>query len=897
MSEIINLKRRNFLKGSAAAAAGVAAATTPAFAFNPYEDAINAKEKKENEIKNATFTPSICGMCVNMCGVIARNVDGKVVKIDPNPLYTKSRNFMCARGNAGLGAAYDPDRIKFPMIRVGEKGSGKFRKATWEEAFNYIAEKMVKILDEEKDNRSTFAFGAGASTGNMGDPIFANFLNGVGSANFVDHFTTCFAPSFMANKLIFGSWGVGDFQRTKYLLNLGANRAEGIVTPDTLDMFRRTHKRGIEKIVYIDVRYTNTAAHADEFIPIKPGTDGALMLAMVWETINKGYHKTPYKSEYLKQVDGLEELEEYFTKGEGSKYTPEWAAKITDIPAETIKRITKEFSDAAEKYKGAANCYRSRKSTWYYQDFEFRRAQAIFNVLHGCVNRPGGVLLGRGLKLEKYEYEDFPIYDNAKTRIDIAKVNNTPGEYPLANPTKGSWQVFREAVLDINTRWKKGEKLKDWEYPVRGMFIYKQNPMQSVPDYERTAEMFKSMDLVVTIDIIVNDTAYYSDVILPDVSYLERESLVKSFGTLPEPVIAWRSQAMEPMYGCRTIYDIVKPLSEKIEKPFAAITFKYTWDADDLGVELPKDFNLEKYLNDDFTIDEAKLRADIKDEKLVKAILEHASEDDLGIQDYKISKAFEKTIPEFNEEVMTEMYGKKAAEIAKEYGAYWPGIETAVEAGIIDEHTKALKKDYPDKNQAPYEIYKKYSTLKNNPDGTPFYIVPKKGKWITVALRNLEGKPFKNPITGQEEKLGMFPKWRDSLYIEPNHQKGEVRIVLGRHAYFTQSANPNNYLLLDLMNYNYVWINDDLAKQLGLKFKDDVILENRDGTKIKAKVYPTKRIRRDTAYIATGFGSKSKLLTLGYDNGISQAEVCDNSIDPIIGSASMNETFVTIRKV
>ena len=86
-------------------------------------------------------------------------------------------------------------------------------------------------------------------------------------------------------------------------------------------------------------------------------------------------------------------------------------------------------------------------------------------------------------------------------------------------------------------------------------------------------------------------------------------------------------------------------------------------------------------------------------------------------------------------------------------------------------------------------------------------------------------------------------------------------------------------------------------KKIGVKFKDDVILENRDGTKIKAKVFPTKRIRKDTAYIATGFGSKSKLLTLGYNNGISQAEVCDNSIDPIIGSASMNETFVTIRKV
>ena len=895
MGEIVDLKRRNFLKTSAAVIGGTALFASGAFGLSAYEEAEEQKAEKEREIKNAKYIPSICGMCVNMCGVIARNVDGKVKKIDPNPLYTKSRNFMCARGNAGLGAAYDPDRIRTPLIRVGEKGSGKFRRASWDEALDYIAKKMIKILDEEKDNRSTFAFGAGASTGNMGDPIFENFLNGVGSSNFVDHFTTCFAPSFIANKLIFNSWGSGDFTRTKYLLNLGANRAEGIVTPDTLDMFRRTHKRGIEKIVYIDVRYTNTAAHADEFIPIKPGTDLALLLAMIYETIKNGYHRTPYKAQYLEQnVEGVEELEYYFTSGEGAQYTPDWAEKITGIPASTIRRITKEFSDAAEKYKGAANCYRSRKSTWYYQDFEFRRAQAIFNVLHGCVNRPGGILLGRSLELEKYEGE-FPVYDNAKTRIDMATIDQEK-EYPLANPTKGSWQIFRDHVLDINTRWRKGKKLKENEYPVRGMFIYKQNPMQSVPHYWKTAEMFKSMDLVVVIDIVVNDTAFFADVILPDVSYLERESLVKSFGTLAEPVIAWRHQAMKPLYDSKHIHWMMKELSKRIEKDFAGITFKYTWDADELGAEYPKGFNLADYLKDDFSIDEAKLRKKYPT-NVVNAILKHASEDDLDIKTFKLSKAFEKDIHEFNYEVMKKIYGEEAAKIADKYGAYWPGIEDAIKAGVVDPHTKALKKEYPDKNRAPYEIYKKYSKLKKNKDGTPFYLVPHKGKWIKLAIQNIAGKKFRNPITGKEEILGAFPKWRDSLYQEPDISKGEARIVLGRHAYFTQSAHVNNYLLLDLMNYNYIWINDKTARKMGLKFKDEVELVNREGIKVRGKVYPTKRIMEGVLFIATGFGSKSSLLTLGEKNGVSQAEICENSIDPIIGSASMNETIVQIRKV
>jgi len=884
MSEIIDLKRRDFLKSSVAASIGAGIAISSASALSSYEEAESLKEKKEKDIKNAKYIPTFCGMCVNMCGAIARNVDGKVVKLDPNPLFTKSRSFLCARGNAGIAAVYDPDRLKWPLIRVGKRGEGKFRKATWEEAYEYIREKMVKILEEEKDNRSAIAFGAGAGAE---EPMFATFLNGVGSSNFVDHFTTCFAPAFMANKLTYGSWGSADFRRSKYVLMLGANRAEAIVTPDTLDLFKRGRKRGA-KIVYVDVRYTNTAAMADEFIPIKPGTDLALMLAMIHETINKGYYKTPYKAQYLeKNVDGLDEVIEYFTTGEGKNYTPEWAEKITEIPANTIRRITKEFSDAAEKYKGAANCYRSRKSTWYYQDFDFRRAQAIFNVLHGCVNAKGGILLGRGLKAEKYEYEDFPIYDNAKTRIDIA--TNKEGAYPLLNPTKGSWQIFRDKVLEINTKWKKGEKLAENEYPVRGMFIYRENPMQSVPGYEATAKMFDTMDLVVVIDIIPNDTAMYADVILPDTTYLERTSPIKSFGTLCEPVIGWRSATMNPFYSTKPLYEILKDLTKKIEKDLASITFKYTWDSDEMEVELPKDFNLAKYLTDDFEIDKEKLKKDIKDEKLIEKILEHAGEDDLDIATFKLSKAFEKSPEEFNEEVMSEIYGKKAAEIAKEYGAYWPGIEDAIKEAI-DEHLKVFKKDYKDKHEAVYSLYEKYSKLPKD-----YCIKAKKGKWIKLSLNNLEGKKFKNPITGKEETLHKLPKWRDSLFENPKNN--QVRLVIGRHGYFTQSSHPNNYLLLDLMNYNYIWINDELAKEMGLKFKDEVELTNREGKKVRGKVYPTKRIRKDTIFVATGMGSKSPMLTLGGGNGISQATIVENHTDPIIGAASMNETFVTIRKV
>ena len=118
-------------------------------------------------------------MCVNMCGAIARNVDGKVVKLDPNPLFTKSRNFLCARGNAGIAAVYDPDRLKWPLIRVGKRGEGKFKRATWDEAYEAILngtkdfKGLKQILDEQKDNRSTIGYCAGEG---MAEHTFKSFM-------------------------------------------------------------------------------------------------------------------------------------------------------------------------------------------------------------------------------------------------------------------------------------------------------------------------------------------------------------------------------------------------------------------------------------------------------------------------------------------------------------------------------------------------------------------------------------------------------------------------------------------------------------------------------------------------------------------------------------------------
>lgn len=183
-------------------------------------------------------------MCVNKCTAYASVEDGIVKKLDPNPHFPKSKNMLCARGDAGIHALYDPDRLKYPLIRIGKKGEGKFKRATWDEAYNAILNGtkdftgMKQILDEEKDNRSTFGYCAGEG---MGEHTFKLFMGDmIGSTNFVNHSSICLKTTTAGYALTLGAYGKADMQNASYVIMAGANRAEAILTPDTMDMFKRT---------------------------------------------------------------------------------------------------------------------------------------------------------------------------------------------------------------------------------------------------------------------------------------------------------------------------------------------------------------------------------------------------------------------------------------------------------------------------------------------------------------------------------------------------------------------------------------------------------------------------------------------------------------------------------
>ncbi|MGE4457276.1 MAG: molybdopterin-dependent oxidoreductase, partial [Arcobacteraceae bacterium] len=346
----IEISRRKFLQGTVALTIiGSTATTTSLFS-----------KDKQGELKITTKTgetadrlvPTLCEMCVNKCAAIARVENGVVTKLDPNPYFPKSRNMLCARGNAGIQALYDPDRLKYPLIRVGEKGEGKFKRVTWDEAYEYIKEQTVKILDEEEDNRSSFLFCAGEG---MAEHTFKTFYQGFGSSNWLNHSSICLQTVASAYGLTVGTYPQADLENATYVILAGANRAEAIVTPDTMDLFKNVKsKNNAAKLICVDPRFTNTAAKADKWLPIKPGTDLAFVLALTHVTISEELYNKDYVAN---NFNGFEEYKEHIIS---NGYTPQWAEKITGIDAATITTIAREFMAHAPK----AIYYPGRRSTF-----------------------------------------------------------------------------------------------------------------------------------------------------------------------------------------------------------------------------------------------------------------------------------------------------------------------------------------------------------------------------------------------------------------------------------------------------------------------------------------------------------------------------------------------------
>ena len=333
------MSRRKFLKFSGAATAAVALGRPRIL-----HALVPATQK--GSVGQAQELFSACDMCFNNCGLIARVEGGFVKKLDPNPKSLKSRGMLCARGNAGIKQLYDPDRLKYPLLRKGARGEGKWQRLSWDAAMDHAAEQLDRIGQEY--TRCGFLFMAGTD---MQSTFVHRFAEVYGSYNVISHESNCLLSRNRAFLDTYGVVPTPDVIHCKYIIMPGANRFEALVTPDCIDLM--TAMQDGCKLVVLDPRFTKTAGLTDEWFAIKPGTDMAFFLAVAHVLIAEKLYDKKFMTE---KTHGFEQLRTHVRM-----YSPEWAAKETDIPARDIRRLARELAAAAP----SAMVYPGRRSSDY----------------------------------------------------------------------------------------------------------------------------------------------------------------------------------------------------------------------------------------------------------------------------------------------------------------------------------------------------------------------------------------------------------------------------------------------------------------------------------------------------------------------------------------------------
>jgi len=520
-----SLSRRKFLKISGATAGTAALATTLSSCFTKHDRQFS-DDPNQDDIKTI---PSYCSVCFWKCGLIGYVRNGKLWKVVGNPLDPLSKGRLCPRGTGGVGAHYDPDRLKSPLIRVSERGEQKFKEVTWDEAFSYIAKKMNKIKAEY--GPESFAFFSHGT----GGKFLKHTLKAYGIKNIVaPSFAQCRGPREVGFETTFGEV-IGapertDIKNTKCMALIGSHLGENMHNTQVQE-FAEAIKNGAS-IIVVDPRFSIAASKAKYYLPIKPGTDIALLLAWMNVLINENLYDKNFVDKY---GFGFEQFSAIV-----KQYTPEWAYPETGIRPSLIRASARELA----KNKPASFVHPGRHATWYGDDTQRSRAMALVNALLGNWNHKGAFFAPSKLSLPKYPYPPYP-------EMNYDKVDNPNHKYPLVDDSEGLTVGIRDATISGKP------------YPIKSWFVYGTNLIQTLPNQQETIKAINNLDLIVAIDVIPSEITGWADVVLPETIYLERFDAInnppfrQSFMALRQPVI-------DPPGNQKQNWWIAKKLAEKL---------------------------------------------------------------------------------------------------------------------------------------------------------------------------------------------------------------------------------------------------------------------------------------------------------------------------------------------
>ncbi len=540
--------------------------------------------------------PQACRMCAQFCPVFAVVKDGRVIRMEEN------RNTpypaICARGRAAPAALYSPDRIRYPLIRTGKRGEGRFRKATWEEALERVTAKMneLKAAGEERSVALLPRFNGAAG-------LDKEFFEVYGTPNIVGYGDTCFGnalPVGLAsvnggkkNKLGVPELGTSaissDYENAEYGVCIARNPGGGLVAYSWAAMYGRGRKNGLQ-ITVVDPRKPSELGEGPgtEWLPIRPGTDSAFLMGVMHEIVHRKLYDEPYLRRYtnadmlvdtetLLPLDIAEdgdylvydsETSQVVPKGIATapallgqfthqgravatgleliarqleRFSPQWAETVTTVPAERIRAVAARLG----AHRPKVFIDRGYRSERYENALQDKRLIAMLNVLLGCFGRKGGVVWNRKPKLGKFIKPPKP------QEISVAEwvIRNDPG--------------FMLGSLKFHRRIFFNATLQDQPYKIRMLFTWGQNPLGGSAGAHQIVKALERMEMVVAVSPYFNETTLYADVILPDAIYIERDEAIRGKFKSPLPTLALNRKAVDPLFDVKSGYWIVLQLAKR----------------------------------------------------------------------------------------------------------------------------------------------------------------------------------------------------------------------------------------------------------------------------------------------------------------------------------------------
>ena len=483
---------------------------------------------------DVTTTYNYCDMCPWKCGIAVQSVDGRVIKVDGNINDPKSRGMLCGRGQGGVSFMYDPDRLRSPMIRTGERGEGKFREVSWEEALDYTAEKILAIKDKYGPE-SLAIFGH-----TTGDFWFTDyFAQAWGTPNAAKPSSSlCLSPRDEASSLTLG-FPVGgqepmDWDEIECVTFIGSHVGEdsrNTVLQDFID----ARDRGAQVIV-VDPRFSTAAAKSDHWLPIKPGTDTALLLAWINVLIEENLYDAAYIDEWATGFDAL--------AAHVKEFTPEWAASITELPADQIRETARIMGERHPK----AAIMPGRHTTWYGNDSQRMRAVFLINSLLGAYGRHGGMFFNKSPFIDAYPHPPFAV-TGSSGGCSAEPGEEVSDELPLGPSGKARADGARDTFLRGATAMQEliDPMINDDPYRIAGLIVYGVNMLNSIPMPARTIEALKKLDFILAVDVLPQEHVAWADVVFPEATFLERYDEL-SANPAKTPFIQMREPAVPPLY-------------------------------------------------------------------------------------------------------------------------------------------------------------------------------------------------------------------------------------------------------------------------------------------------------------------------------------------------------------